>query len=143
VSIDVFKRLTPDPASVPEARAALSPLEERVDPATFETIGVLVSELVTNSVVHGGTGAQGSADIELSVSATRERIHVEVTDAGPVFSPTARDDHLEREAVWGFQLVEAFSDHWGMKSNGRTTVWFELEDSGAFAHRARRVFGIG
>jgi two-component sensor histidine kinase len=133
VGITIVKSFVCEPSSVPEARAALSPLEPRVDPATFETLRVLVSELVTNSVLQALTAE--SEDVELAVSATRERIRVEVSD--PRASWLAASHEADREAGWGLQLVDAFSDRWGTKNNGHTAVWFELVDSGAFAHRTR------
>jgi anti-sigma regulatory factor (Ser/Thr protein kinase) len=94
---------------------------------------MLVSELVTNSVLH--TLTSNADDVELVVSATRERIRVEVSD--PCASWLTAEQEADREAGWGLRLVEAFSDRWGTKSNGHTAVWFELVDSGAFAHRTR------
>ena len=129
--IDIVKRLAPEPRSVPDSRAALSPLEQRFDPATLETVRVLVNELVTESVRHA---MLGGSDIELTVNATRERIRVEVTDPTPGFASPNFD--LERGSLWGRELVEAFSDRWGTVTNGRKFVWFELHDSGAFALRA-------
>jgi Histidine kinase-like ATPase domain len=130
VVIEIFSRLTHDPASVPEARAALSPLESAVDPSTFETLRLLVSELVTQRVRHGRGWA--SDELELAVTASRERIRVEVSDYWP--GPPGRfgDEGPYRGSGWTFQLVEAFSDRWGSDSNGKARVWCELLDSGAF-----------
>ena len=129
--IHIDRRLAPGATSVTEARAALRPLERAVDPNTFETLRLLVSEVVTNSVRHGTN--ESSDDIELSVDASRERIRVEVSDAGPGFNPAAREQDADQGSGWGLHLVELLSDRWGTGLNGRMRVWFELVDSGAWA----------
>jgi len=131
VGIEIFSRLSHEPVSVSEARAALSPLEPAVDPPTFETLRLLVSELVTQSVRHG-TGLL-SDDIELSVTASRERIRVEVSENGPEPPGRFGDEGPYEGSGWAFQLIEALSDRWGSETNGRTRVWCELLDSGAFS----------
>ena len=131
MGIDIFTRLTHNPASVPEARAALSPLEPAVDPATFETLRLLVSELVTYSVRHGP--GWDSDEIELSVSASRERIRVEVAEHGPQPPRTVTDEGPYEGSGWAFQLIETLSDRWGSDTNDKTCLWCELLDSGAFA----------
>ncbi len=123
-------RLAQGATSVTEARAALRALEGAVDPNTFETLRLLVSEVVTNSVRHGTN--ESSDEIELSVDASRERIRVEVSDAGPGFDPAAREEDADQGSGWGLHLVEVLSDRWGADLNGRMRVWFELVDSGAF-----------
>jgi len=133
--INIERRLPHEAASVDKARHALRPLANAFDPNTFETLRLLVSELVTNSVRHG-TG-EGSEDLELSVWATRERIRVEVSDDGAGFAPVPRAGNADQESGWGLHLVEALSDRWGTDRNGWMHVWFELIDSGAFAHPPR------
>ncbi len=113
-----------------EARAALRALEGAVDPNTFETLRLLVSEVVTNSVRHAAN--ESSDEIELSVEASRERIRVEVSDAGPGFHPAGREEDADQGSGWGLHLIELLSDRWGADLNGRMRVWFELVDSGAF-----------
>ena len=132
VETEISSRLERAPASVPEARAFLSQLAGAVDPATLETLRLLVGELVTNSVRHGA-----GEEVIVSVRTTPETVRVEVTDRGPGFSPVRRAKDADAASGWGLYLVAAFSDRWGVKRNGHTQVWFELTDSGAFAHRAR------
>jgi anti-sigma regulatory factor (Ser/Thr protein kinase) len=96
-----------------------------------ETLRLLVSELVTNSVRH--SGAAGDADIELSIRASREAISAEVCDDGNGFEAAVREGDADEESGWGLHLVEALSDRWGTERNGYMCVWFELIDAGACA----------
>jgi len=130
--IKIERRLPHEAASVDQARRALKPLESAFDPDTFETLRLLVSELVTNGVRHATR--EGSGDLELSVCATREKIRVEVSDDGEGFEPAPREADADQGSGWGLHLVEALSDQWGTHRNGWMLVWFELVDSGAFAH---------
>jgi hypothetical protein len=133
--ITVDRRLPQEPASVAHARGALKPLESAVDPDTFETLRQLVSELMTNSVRHGAGGA--TAEIILSVKASRERIRVEVSDDGPAVTATPGEEDAER-AGWDLPFVQVLSDRWGIEGEGQECVWCELVDSGAFPSRAAR-----
>ena len=134
MGIEIFRRLPGhDPSSVAEARVALSPLERAVDPNTFETLRLLVSEVVTSSV-RGGPEARGD-EIELSVRASRELIRVEVSGAGPGLEEPHGEDGGEGPARLGLRIVETLSDRWGSEGDGGRRVWFELLDSGAFSSR--------
>ena len=133
MGIEIEIRLPQEPTSVAKARRTLEPLEPRLDPDTFETLRLLVSELVTNSVRHGR--AENSVEIELAVRASREKIRVEVADAGPGFEASPRAELQDNGSGWGLHFVETLSDRWGTERDGRMRVWFELVDSGAFALR--------
>lgn len=83
---------------------------------------LLASEIVSNSVLHGRAGEDDK--IELALSWDRDRIRLEVTDAGPGFQASIPDP--ERPGGWGLALVETVSDRWGIERGSRTSVWFEL-----------------
>ena len=134
--INIRRRLAHEPASVPEARASLAPLERVVDSGTFETLRLLVSELVGNSVRHAAPHA--SEDIELSVRASRQRIRVEVANSGPGFTPLRRAADADQASGWGLHILEALSDRWGTEEDERMRVWFELMGAVA-AVDARRI----
>ncbi|MET0973182.1 MAG: ATP-binding protein [Thermoleophilaceae bacterium] len=85
---------------------------------------LLTSELVTNAVRHGGS--QESDRIGMAVWATDDGVGVEVTDAGPGFTPGHREGDVEDPGGWGLVLVESMSDRWGVVRDQRTHVWFEL-----------------
>jgi len=83
---------------------------------------LLTSEIVSNSVVHGGAGDDDQ--IELSLSWDVDWVRLEVTDPGPGFEMI--DPEPERPGGWGLALVESISDRWGVERGARTRVWFEL-----------------
>jgi two-component sensor histidine kinase len=90
---------------------------------------LLASELVTNAVRHGGAG-EGER-IGVAVWATDGGVGVEVSDAGPGFTPAGRADALEEPGGWGLVLVEKMSERWGVVRDQRTHVWFELSAAAA------------
>jgi anti-sigma regulatory factor (Ser/Thr protein kinase) len=125
--IDIFRRLAYEPASVIEAREALSMLC-CCEQDAFETLRLLVTELVGNSVRHASECATG--EIELSVRVTPGRIRVEVADGGPGFHPAPRHPNSDDPSGRGLLLVEALSDRWGgTQEDEQMRVWFELVGS--------------
>lgn len=82
---------------------------------------LLVSELVTNAVLHA------RAPVDLVIRRVRGTIRVEVFDAGdglplPVFP--ALDDTSGR----GLGLVQAVAERWGVEETAEgKVVWFELD----------------
>lgn len=106
------------------ARRALGRLRGDLDAPLMETMRLLVTELVTNSVRHAGGRA-----VELKVIVTRTAVLTEVRDAGPGFVPAteARRSVDEEDRGWGLFLVRRLADRWGVRRDGhRTSVWFEL-----------------
>lgn len=116
--------LAPSDRAPAEAREALWPLSGRLDGATFETLRLLITELVANSVRHGDLSPDDL--IRLRVSLDADRVRAEVREPGKGFdtdfSPAPRE-----EGGLGLFLVDRFARRWEMCSDGETTVWFELE----------------
>lgn len=94
-----------------------------VSPPLTETALLLVSELVTNSVVHG------SGRPVLDISVEPEVLRVTVTDGAAGLPHVQRETPLLGDGGRGLQLVEALSSRWG--ANRRVpsgkSVWFELD----------------
>jgi anti-sigma regulatory factor (Ser/Thr protein kinase) len=90
----------------------------------LEALRLLVTELVTNSVSHGGAGADDTLRLEVSLS--REAVRVEVSDLGPGFEPASVKSDESPRTGWGLVLVERVSDRWGVRQRGRC-VWFEID----------------
>jgi anti-sigma regulatory factor (Ser/Thr protein kinase) len=116
------------------ARRALGGLGDLVSHRRLDDIALLVSELVTNSVRHGG--ADEDDRLELSAHRDGDRLRIEVADRGPGFDPgpalRRADDEI---GGWGLILVERLADRWGVdRDDDATVVWFELSVPG----RARR-----
>ncbi len=81
---------------------------------------LLVSELVTNSVLHGGP------PLVVAVDCTEAALQVRVRDGSPQL-PTPRDAARGDENGRGLALVDAMSDEWGVErdADGKH-VWFVL-----------------
>ena len=98
-------------------------LAPAVDSEELDTARLLVSELVTNAVIHG-RGA-----ITLKATLDDDRLLVEVIDQGRGFELTVRQQDFASVGGRGLAIVEAEASRWGI--HGRTThVWFELERPG-------------
>lgn len=83
---------------------------------------LLVTELVTNAVVHAGT------EIELRIEASDDRLRVEVVDRSPGSLPVMKPRPSEtREGGRGVFLLDAVASEWGTRhfAEGKS-VWFEL-----------------
>jgi anti-sigma regulatory factor (Ser/Thr protein kinase) len=118
-------RLQGDKDAAAHARRALAKLRGDIDPPLMETLRLLVTELVTNSVKHAG-----ATSVVLKVLVGRSAVWTEVTDEGPGFDPanTGRPD--DDRSGWGLFLVERLAHRWGVNHDGPTTrVWFELRRS--------------
>jgi anti-sigma regulatory factor (Ser/Thr protein kinase) len=108
------------------ARAAIAGFSDGSDiaPARLATLLLLVSEVVTNAVIH--SDAPEEAEIVLAVCMTRSgAVRVEVTDGGEGFTPVARDPSRPGGG-YGLYLVEREALCWGVEREGGTRVWFEL-----------------
>ena len=115
-------RIAGGPEAAARARRAIAGLPGDLDPSLCETLRLLVTELVANSVRHADAEA-----VTLRVSVGPRAVRTEVTDPGPGFDPantgSPRDDH----SGWGLFLVERLADRWGVARAGSATrVWFEL-----------------
>jgi anti-sigma regulatory factor (Ser/Thr protein kinase) len=103
------------------ARRALSSLNGSLA-GLAEPVRLLVSELVTNSVKHAGAGPQDLIDLALTASA--DKVRVEVGDGGEGFEPrTSRTE----PGGFGLMLVDKLADRWGIERSPRPCVWFEID----------------
>jgi anti-sigma regulatory factor (Ser/Thr protein kinase) len=104
------------------ARAALRALAGDIDPEQLELLELLISELVTNSFLHGGAGPADLITVQITVCT--HTVHGEVSDVGPGFAP---DDPPTPRDIGGLGLVivDRVTARWGTSDGGRR-VWFEL-----------------
>lgn len=114
------------PYAVTAARLALADLDSYLDASAAFDVRLLVSELVTNSVQHGGVSADDSVRLDVTFSDTA--IRVLVSDSGPGFDPPASPPPDNADTGWGLFLVEQLAQSWGMADSG-SGVWFELARS--------------
>jgi anti-sigma regulatory factor (Ser/Thr protein kinase) len=115
-------RLSGGPEAGALARRALARLRADIDPPLMETLRLLVTELVSNSVRH----AQ-SETVVLKVVVGRSAVLTEVTDEGPGFDPAQTGPSGAKDSGWGLFLVERLAHRWGVAQEADCTrVWFEL-----------------
>ena len=111
---------TPEAAAL--ARRAIGELRADLDPPLMETLRLLVTELVTNSVRH--TAADS---VTLKVAVGKSAVLTEVADTGPGFDPKCVEQAGAEDTGWGLFLVQRLSDSWGVKHDeSAKRVWFEL-----------------
>ena len=115
-------RLQGNPEAAAHARHALGRLRSDIDSPLMETLRLLVTELVSNSVIHA------KADrVVLKVLVGRKLVLTEVTNEGPGFDPDNRRGPASDRPGWGLFLVERLAHRWGVSHEGHSTkVWFEL-----------------
>jgi anti-sigma regulatory factor (Ser/Thr protein kinase) len=116
--------LSPSPEAPARARARVTEaLRGELDPEQLATARLLVSELVTNAVVHG----QGT--VELRAELNDDRLRVEVIDQGGGLEAEVREQDFDEVGGQGLRIVDAEASRWGVHE-GTTHVWFELEKPG-------------
>lgn len=99
----------------------------------LDTVNLLVSELVTNSIVH----ADSAADI--AVLLKPDAVRIEVTDHGQVM-PAVRDADGSATSGRGMAMVEMLSSSWGVAPGPQgKTVWFEVPRPDAMPPRPDSV----
>lgn len=89
-----------------------------------EVLALLVSELVTNAVVHADSAG------EVRVAELDDGVRVSVAD-GSTRSPTVPEVDLTSNSGRGLRLVQDLTDAWGIEvlEDGKV-VWFELTTAG-------------
>jgi serine phosphatase RsbU (regulator of sigma subunit) len=101
-----------------------------IDDRLADDAAVVVSELVTNAVVHAGTDVELLCRLESPVEGLPGALVLEVSDQHP--ARAIRDDSAERpygtpEYGRGLRLVSALSEAWGITYRpGVKTVWARL-----------------
>lgn len=118
-------RLPPRPGSVRTARTLVTDALDSVDAPTerVEAVRLVVSELVTNAVVHG------DGDVEVCLDLDRRCVRIAVADDDE-HPPQPIDADPADVSGRGIRLVEEIADRWGteLRTDGRPgkTVWAEL-----------------
>ena len=105
------------PDSISAARELVNGQTTSLGVQQRKDAALMVSELVTNAVVHG-VGA-----ISLQVDVEADSVRVEVADEGNV--ALAPSPEPGAHGGWGLRIVEQLADKWGVLE-GSTKVWFQL-----------------
>jgi DNA-binding NarL/FixJ family response regulator len=125
---EATQRFEQDAQSARDARRfvsqALRDYDEEGD--LTDTVTLLVSELVTNAVVHAGS------DVEVMVRLTSTSARIEVTDASAA-AVAPRNAAEDEDSGRGMALVGNLARRWGVRPapGGGKTVWFEVDRPGS------------
>jgi anti-sigma regulatory factor (Ser/Thr protein kinase) len=115
-------RINRGPNAAAKARRSLTTLRGELNGQLMETLRLLVTELVTNSVRHARADT-----VLLRVLVDKSAVRTEVTDAGPGFDPAEVRSLSSDRTGWGLFLVEHLATRWGVNRDADgTRVWFEL-----------------
>lgn len=116
------------PAAPAIARSALNGLAADHPRAAshLDELALLVSEVVTNAVVH--VEYPSDEQIELSINVTDERTRVDVRDPGPGFARRVSRPERPPGGGYGLKLVDVSASRWGAEmTEGQFAVWFEID----------------
>ncbi|WP_225834114.1 ATP-binding protein [Streptomyces sp. NK08204] len=141
--------IRPDPAEVGRARrwarSRLAGFGVAADEPLAETLILLVSELVTNAVVHTGRPAVlrlllPGAPAESAASAT---VRLEVADSS-TRAPVPRCVGGDATGGRGLALVDCLADRWGWTPEGAgKSIWCELDRCSQSRESAAVAYGGG
>jgi anti-sigma regulatory factor (Ser/Thr protein kinase) len=117
--------LEPEPTSVTHARHIVrSHLARSCPDDIVETVALLVTELVTNALLHAGT------QLHLAVDVGPDQVEVRVSDGCPI-SPTLRHYGVGDATGRGLRMVSLLATAWGVDTHADgKTVWCELAFAG-------------
>ena len=113
-------RLESTPDAPRRARSELAEwLAPRVEREELERTKLLVSELVTNAVLHG------EGEIRVRADVNQDRLLVEVIDEGAGFEHEIRAHDFDAVGGWGLTIVDSVASRWGVHE-GTTHVWADI-----------------
>lgn len=123
--------IRPDPAEVGRARrwtrSRLAGSGIGADEPLAETLILLVSELVTNAVVHTGRPAVLRLSLPGAGAAGEAVVRLEVADRSGR-APVPRCVDGESTGGRGLALVDGLADRWGWSAEGAgKRIWCELD----------------
>ena len=107
-------------------RSLLSQLGGQLAEATAADLALIISELVTNSVIHANVGPDQTLTVECT--ALPDRLRLTVTDPGSRCQPHLRPRDSDAAGGYGLTIVAALASSWGVVRDdmGATSVWCEL-----------------
>jgi anti-sigma regulatory factor (Ser/Thr protein kinase) len=105
-------------ASFYARETAFSNLVGRVPDATLDDVLLIVSELVTNAVLHG------EGEIVVRTELEDGCVLGEVTDEGPGFEPTLPKRDTMTPTTQGLCIVNRLAEDWGVTDGAH--LWFSV-----------------
>jgi anti-sigma regulatory factor (Ser/Thr protein kinase) len=126
MNAEIDLRLVPEPEVVTTARHALDQLADLLPAEKLEDVRLVVSELVTNSILHAELSPNDQ--ISLTVTVLAGSVRGRVCDSGSGFEvPSEPSPRSDMSGGWGLPIVEMISDRWGVQHNSCACVWFEID----------------
>jgi anti-sigma regulatory factor (Ser/Thr protein kinase) len=126
MNAEIDLRLVPEPEVVTTARHALDQLADLLPAEKLEDVRLVVSELVTNSILHAELSPNDQ--ISLTVTVLAGSVRGRVCDPGSGFEvPLELSPRSDMSGGWGLPIVEMISDRWGVQQNSCACVWFEID----------------
>jgi anti-sigma regulatory factor (Ser/Thr protein kinase) len=114
-----------DDAPTRARRWAHAQLRGHIPATTASDAELLVSELVTNSVVHANVGAGRALTVD--VTTLDDRLRIAVADPGSRLKPCILPPDPETPGGLGLLLVDELCETWGVRQDlGPNCVWCEL-----------------
>jgi anti-sigma regulatory factor (Ser/Thr protein kinase) len=107
-------------------RWLLSHIDEQRLGLAASDAGLVVSELVTNSVLHAGVGTHELLSIDLLIF--DDRLRITVSDPGSTLEPQLLTTDPRIPGGLGLRIVDHLSAAWGISHEpaGTTQVWCDL-----------------
>ena len=106
-------------------RSVHAQLKGHIPATTASDVALLVSELVTNGVVHANVGPRQALTVD--VTTFDDRLRIAVTDPGSPLTPCMLPHDPETPGGLGLSLVDKLCETWGFSQDlGPTCVWCEL-----------------
>jgi anti-sigma regulatory factor (Ser/Thr protein kinase) len=117
--------LTEEVGAAAAARQALVADDGELPATVRDDVLLLVSELVSNAVVHAGAGPE--RPLQVQVLRGPRWVVVTVADEGPGFSWHPNAERRNESGGWGLFLVDQIADCWGVECTASgARVWFEI-----------------
>ncbi len=108
-------------------KSVIERLDDQLARDRLSDAALIVSELVTNSVLHANVGPDQTLTVELT--RLEDRLRISVADPGSQVEPRLRQPELRSPGGFGLFLVDELAVAWGTARDdvGAMHVWCELE----------------
>jgi len=114
------------PQSIGSVRRAVHALDDVCGPDLAERLGVIFTELVTNSVRHSGLGADAQIEVVLEYEEGDGTARGHVIDCGRGFTVDDLPAEPNEHGGYGLRIVAGLVGRWGIAREKCTRVWFEM-----------------